>query len=126
MPEFEKIIQNYQPPEVTANFFVLYKDEISALDGYITLEENLHKFILLVIEEIEYSWGSEYANIDEYSIFYIDVEEKNNLKEITNEKLYHHVRGLKEIFIILLHNEIKYRIIENLPPVFEWFMSHSL
>ncbi|MHA1912785.1 MAG: hypothetical protein ACW986_01465 [Promethearchaeota archaeon] len=126
MPEFEKIIQNFQPAEVTANFFILYKDEVSSLDGVISFEEDLEKFIELVLEEIEYSWGSEYAKIDEFSIFYIDVEEKNNLKEITDEEIYQHVRTLKEIFILMLHKEIKYRIIENLPPVFEWFMAYSL
>jgi len=125
MPDFKKIMQNYQPSEVTAKFFVLYKDEISTLDGFISLEENLQKFILLVLEEIEYSWGPEYAKFDEFSIFYIDVEEKNNLKEIISEEIYQHVKGLKKIFILLLHNDIKYRIIENLPPVFEWFMAHS-
>lgn len=126
MPEFEKIMQNYQPSEVTANFFVLYKDETSSIDGVISLEETLQKFIELLLGEIEYCWGSEYADIDEFSIFYIDVEEKNNLKQISDEKVYQHVRGLKDIFILMLHNEIKYRIIENLPPVFDWYMAYSL
>ena len=112
-------MQNIQPSEVTANFFVLFNDEDVAIDGWISLEETLPKFISLLQEEIEY------ANMNDYLIFYIDLDEKNNLKEITDESIYQKVRVLKEIFIVVLHKDIKYRIIENLPLVFEWFMLYS-
>ena len=125
IPDFKKLMQNIQPSEVTANFFVLFKDEDVAIDGWISLEETLPKFISLLQEEIEYCWGAEYANMNDYLIFYIDLDEKNNLKEITDESIYQKVRVLKEIFIVILHKDIKYRIIENLPLVFEWFMLYS-
>jgi len=125
IPDFKKLMQNIQPSEVTANFFVLFKDEDVAIDGWISLEETLPKFISLLQEEIEYYWGAEYANMNDYLIFYIDLDEKNNLKEITGESIYQEVRVLKEIFIVVLHKDIKYRIIENLPLVFEWFMLYS-
>lgn len=123
--DFKKLMQNIQPSEVTANFFVLFKDEDIAIDGWISLEETLPKFISLLQEEIEYCWGPEYANMSDYLIFYVDLDEKNNLKEITDELIYQKVRVLKEIFIVVLHKDIKYRIIENLPLVFEWFMLYS-
>jgi len=118
-------MQNIQPSEVIINFFVLFKDENVSIDGWITLRETLPKFISLLQEEIEYCWGAEYANMNDYLIFYIDLDEKNNLKEITDETIYQKVRVLKEIFIVVLHKDIKYRIIENLPLVFEWFMVYS-
>ncbi len=122
MPDFEKIMKNYEPPEVTANFFVLYKDEESWLDGWISMEPSLEEFTSLIQEEIEYAWGSENANIADYIIFHIDLEDKNNLKEIKDNEYYQYIRQHQEIFIVVLHNDIKFRIIENIPAVFEWFM----
>jgi len=125
MPDFNKIMQNIQPSEVIVNFFVLFKDENVSIDGWITLGETLPEFISTLQEEIEYCWGVEYAIMNDYVIFYIDLDEKNNLKEITDEQIYQKVRVLKEIFMVVLHKDIKYRIIENLPLVFEWFMAYS-
>ncbi|MFX1376202.1 MAG: hypothetical protein ACFFA0_10340 [Promethearchaeota archaeon] len=125
MPDFKKVMENFQSSEITANFFVLFKDESVSIDGWISLEQTLSKFILLIQEEIEYCWGAKYAIMDDYTIFYIDIDEKYNLKEIKDEAIYQKVRKLNEIFIVILHKEIKYRIIENLPLVFEWFMAYS-
>ncbi|MFX0083710.1 MAG: hypothetical protein ACFE94_18320 [Candidatus Hodarchaeota archaeon] len=125
MPDFKKIMQNFQRSEVIANFFVLFKDEDISIDGWISLEETLPKFISHLQEEIEYCWGAEYADMDDYIIFYIDTDEKNNLKEITDEEVYQKIRKLGEIFMVVLHKDIKYRIIENLPLVFEWFQAFS-
>ena len=125
MPDLKKIKQNFQPLDVTANFFVLFKDEDVSIDGWISLEETLQKFISHLQGEIEYCWGAEYAKMNDYLIFYIDLDEKNNLKEIIDEQIYQKVKILKEIFMVILHKDIKYRIIENLPLVFEWFMAYS-
>ncbi|MFX1457527.1 MAG: hypothetical protein ACFFDB_19330 [Promethearchaeota archaeon] len=126
MPDFEKIQQNYEPSEITANFIVLFKDEINSIEGWIMLEESLNEFILRVEEELEYQWGKEDADMNDYSLFFIDTEDKNTLKEINTENSYQKLKSLEEIFIVILHQEIKYRIIENLPPVFDWFMEYSL
>ena len=126
MPDYDKIMQNYQPSEVDAQFFVLYVDEESSIDGVVSLDETLNEFISLLQGEIEYCWGVEYANMDDYLIFYIDLDDKNRLTEIIDENQYQIVRKFKEIFLVVLHKEIKYRIIENLPPVFDWFMLYSL
>lgn len=122
MPNFEKIMNNMEFPEVTANFFVLYKDEKTQLNGWISLEPSLEEFISVLRDEIEDSWELENIDIAEYLIFHIDLEDKNNLKEITDNQYYQWVMQLEDIFIIVLHKDIKYRIIENIPPVFEWFM----
>jgi hypothetical protein len=122
MPDFEKIKKNYTLPEVIANFFVLYKDEEDWLDGWISMEPSLEEFISLIQEEIEYSWGLDQVDMADYIIFHIDLDDKNNLKEIKNNQYYQLVRQLQEIYIVVLHKDIKYRIIENIPPLFEWFM----
>ncbi len=59
-----------------------------------------------------------------YHIFHINTEDKNKLQEVKDDQIYQQIRKLKDIFIVVLHREIKYRIIENLPPVFEWFMDN--
>jgi len=121
MPDFEKILAN-ETPEITANFFVLYKDEEAWINGWISMEASLEEFISIVKEEIEYSWDLEHVNMEDYLIFHIDLNDKNNLKEIKDDNYYQLIKLLDEIFIVVLHKDIKYRIIENIPPVFEWFM----
>ena len=123
MPKFENMMKNYNPSEVTGNFFALYKDEETWLEGWIEMEPTLEEFISLIQEEIEDSWGKENAEMSDYITFHIDLEDKNNLKEIKDNSYYQWVREQNEIFIVLLHKDIKYRIIENIPPVFEWFMN---
>jgi hypothetical protein len=122
MPEFEKVMDNHDPLEIIANFFVLYRDEESCLEGWISMEPSLEEFISLLKEEIEHSWGTEDSDMSDYSLFHIDLEDKNNMKEIQDNDYYLLVRECPEIFIIVLHKNIKYRIIENIPAVFEWFM----
>lgn len=122
MPNFEKITNNLELPEVTANFFILYKDEETYLNGWISLEPSLEEFISVLRDEIEYSWELDNVDMADYLIFHIDLEDKNNMKEITDNQYYQGVMQLEDIFIVVLHKDIKYRIIENIPSVFEWFM----
>jgi hypothetical protein len=122
MLDFEKIIENCNPLEVTVNFFVLYRDEETWLDGWISMEHFLEEFKNLVQEEIEYSLGLENSHMKDYEIFHINTENKNNMKQIKNNDYYLWVRGIKEIFIVVLHRDIKYYIIENVPILYEWFM----
>ena len=122
MPDFEKTMKNNELSEVTANFFVLYKDEETWLNGWISMEHSLEEFISVLREEIEYSWDYENIDMTDYVLFHIDLDDKNNMKEIKEDQYYQWVMQFEEIFIVVLHKDIKYRIIENIPPVFEWFM----
>ncbi len=115
-------MNNNEISEITANFFILYKDEENWLDGWISLDPSLEEFISVLREEIEYSWELENVDMSDYLLFHIDLDDKNNLKEIEDNEYYQLVRQLQDIFIVVLHKDIKYRIIENIPPVFEWFM----
>lgn len=121
MPDLEKIRQNQMVPEVTAKFFTLHKDESTYLSGWIALDRTLNRFISILLEEINYTWELNYQNMDDYAIFHIDIEDKNKLKEIKNEQSYQTVRNSKNIYLVILHKVIPYRIIENLPLVFNWF-----
>ncbi|MBY8985781.1 MAG: hypothetical protein KGD65_11970 [Candidatus Lokiarchaeota archaeon] len=125
MPDFEEIEQNFESSDITANFIIVFKDEIDSIEGWIMLEETLNEFNSHLQEEIEYYWGEDYADMKDYSIFHLNTEDKNTLKEIDTDKYYQNLKTLEQIFIVILHKEIKYRIIENLPPVFEWFMESS-
>ena len=122
----KKIIDNYDPPEVICKFFILDDIEESWLYGEITLDESLKQFIALIMAEIEYSWGSEFSDINDYFIYYIDTNDRNNLKEIKDETVYQTVKKLEEIYIAIIHKNITYRIIENIPPLFDWFMDYYL
>ncbi|MFX1275044.1 MAG: hypothetical protein ACFFBP_17940 [Promethearchaeota archaeon] len=126
MVDKKKIIDNYEPSENIGNFFILDDTEESWLYGEIELDEALDQFISLIKEEIDYSWGPEFSDMNEYLIFYIDTNDKNNLKEIKNNGIYQKVKKLEEIYIAIIHKKIPYRIIENIPPLFEWFMDFSL
>ncbi|MFX1281227.1 MAG: hypothetical protein ACFFA3_17885 [Promethearchaeota archaeon] len=53
--------------------------------------------------------------MNDYYIFYKDLNENDNLKGIKDELVYQKARNLNDIFIFFLHKEIKYQIIENLP-----------
>ena len=119
-------MKNYDPLEVTANFIIVYKDEESSMEGWISLEKTMLEFISLLKDEVEYQWGTEFAYMEDYMIFYIDLNDKNKLKDIKDEDTFQGVKKLEEIFLVILHKEIKYRIIENLPLVYEWFMSYPL
>lgn len=125
MPDFEEIKQNFEPTDITAEFIILFKDEIDSIEGWIALEETLSDFKSRLQEEIEYYWGKNDADMSDYSIFYLDTEEKNTLKDIDTDEFYQTLKTLEKIFIVILHKEVKYRIIENLPPVFDWFMELS-
>ncbi len=46
-------------PEVTANFFVSYKEDKINLYGWIKLDESFNEFLKLMQEEIVYDWGAE-------------------------------------------------------------------
>ena len=122
MNNFRKIDENIQFPEVTGNFIVVYEDQDIYLYGWIALDKTFDDFCSFLQEEIEYSWGFEYADMNNYLIFYIDMNDKNQLKEISDNQYYQNIRKQDEIFIVVLHKKIKYRIIENIPPVYDWFM----
>jgi hypothetical protein len=121
----KKILDNFQFSEVNANYFVLDKDEQTNLYGWIALDESFNDFLSLLRDEMEYSWGKEYSNLKEYNFYYIDLENKYNLVEINTDEIYKQTRKLKEIYLAILHKDIKSKIVQNIPLLYEWFMGIS-
>ncbi|MFW9874554.1 MAG: hypothetical protein ACFFG0_15725, partial [Candidatus Thorarchaeota archaeon] len=72
MPDFEKIMHNFRTSGIIANLFVLFKVEITYIEGWISLAKILLKFISPLQGEIEYCLGEEYYNMDDNLILYID------------------------------------------------------
>ncbi len=120
MPDFEKIKQNQQLPEVTAKFLALYKDQSTYLSGWIALDITLSQFASTIIDEINYSWDLGNQNMDDYAIFHIDTEDKNKLKEIKSEQDYQVIKNFTNICLVILHKDIPLHLIENLPLVYDW------
>lgn len=126
MVDKEKIIENYVKPEVVGHFFILDDSEESWLYGDIIIDETFDQFRSLVKGEIEFSWGQEFSNLDDYKFYHIDTEDKDNLITINDEEIFQKVRKLEEIFIAIIHNNITYKIIENIPPLFDWYQEYFL
>jgi hypothetical protein len=110
--------------ELKANLIIVLEEHEDWIEGWMLLDESLKEFKYHLEEEIEYNWGFEYADLDDYILFFIDVEDKNNLKEIKSEDMYQRLKQKDDIYIVVLEKTIKYRFIENLPCVFEWFSDY--
>jgi hypothetical protein len=121
MADFKKIEANYEEFEKIANFFVLHKNEENWLEGWIAVDKDLDQFFSNLSEEMNFTWDFERVVIEDYLLFQIDIKNKNLLKEIKSEKDFHSLGKQGNIFLVLLHKGFKYRIIENIPPVFDWF-----
>ncbi|MBN1802176.1 MAG: hypothetical protein JW891_11755 [Candidatus Lokiarchaeota archaeon] len=122
----EKILENYKPTDVVGKFFALGVSEKRWIHGEILLPNYLDMFVSIIQSEIEYSWGKECAYMGEYFIYHIDTEHKDDLKLINDNEYYKKVRSQKRIFIALVHKSIPYRIIENIPLLFDWYEENYL
>lgn len=122
----DKIFDYDTPTGDLAKFFILDDTEESWICGEIEFDENFEQFIALIKEEIEYSWGSDFSDMNNYLIYYIDTSDKNTLKLIEDETIYCSLKNHDERFIAIIHKAIPYKIIANIPPLFDWFMEDSL
>ncbi|TXT58192.1 MAG: hypothetical protein BAJALOKI2v1_420014 [Promethearchaeota archaeon] len=110
--------------EVKANLIIVLEEEEDWVEGWMLMDYYFEDFKYHLEDEIEYTWGSEYADLNEYHLFYIDIDDKNHLKEINTEQEYQEIKEKDEIYLVVLNKEIKYRFIENLPCVFDWFSDY--
>ena len=88
MVKIEKVFDNNINKEFYAKFFILDDTEESWLHGEIEIDEKFEDFISLIKEEIEYTWGVECSNMNDYIFYYIDTKDKNNLKIINKLSYY--------------------------------------
>jgi len=120
----KKIIDNFNDSTVKARLFVLNSDETLYLEGFIELDENFEEFVIFLTSEIKFTWNMKLLDISSFLILYIDTENDNRLIPIKSNDIYQLVRKMKDIFIVVLHQDIESRIIENIPLVFDWFMDN--
>jgi len=126
MPEKKEKIQNIRFPELTSNFIVLDENEDAYIDGWMSLEGTFEDLLENVQDQLKLPWGSKYKEMNDYIIYYIDILDKYNLICITDNEIFQDVKELNEVFIVVLHKNIEYKIIQNIPVVYDWFInSHS-
>ncbi len=107
--------------EVIGKFFVLNKTQSSFIQGWISINKSLKKFTKDIKEEIEYELDSEKVFIENYLMFFIDIND-NKLTEIKDDKTLSNIRRNKKIFIVLLDKIIKFSKIEDIPLLHKWYL----
>ncbi|MEJ2249866.1 MAG: hypothetical protein P8Y70_04310 [Candidatus Lokiarchaeota archaeon] len=120
MVDKNKIMGKVSFPKEAGNFFVLYEDQEAFTYGWISLEGSIEEFKTRLEDEIEYAWGFEYADLNEYNIFNIEIGNHYDLQKISDEEYYQKIKYQEEIYIVVLHKNIESRLIENFPEIYEW------
>lgn len=95
------------------------------LQGWITIEKTLKQFRKDIVEEIEYEWDSEKIFIENYNLFYIDIN-SNQLKKISDDKILNMARRADKIFIILLDKNLNFTTIKDIPLLEKWYKKNLL
>jgi len=123
MEEKKENLQKIRFPDEICDYIVVNEDEESYLEGWMSLEGSFEELLENLHLLLESAWGSKYANINDYIFYYIDVMDKYNLIYLTNNKIFKEIKKLNEILIVILHKNIKFKIIQNIPVVYDWFMN---
>jgi hypothetical protein len=120
MTRSENRVKNNTSNEVIGKFFVLNKKNNNYLQGWMTIERSLKQFKRDLVEEIEYEWDSEKAFIENYNLFYIDIN-NNKLKEIRDDKTLNTIRRYNKLFIVLLDKYLVFNTITDIPLLNKWY-----
>jgi hypothetical protein len=113
-------IENIGFKQKSGNFFILYKDQEAYIYGWIDLDGNLDDLMHRLEDELEYAWGLDYADINDYNLFNVEIGDHYDLVKIEDNFYFEKIKRQSEIFIVLIHKSIKTRLIENLPEIYEW------
>lgn len=107
--------------EVIGKYFFLNKTESSFIQGWIPITGSLKQFIRDIKEEIEYELDSENIIIENYLMFYIDINE-NKLTEIKDDKILNNIKRNKKIFLVLLDKKTNFSKMEDIPHLNKWYL----
>ncbi|MFX1418156.1 MAG: hypothetical protein ACFE9N_04455 [Promethearchaeota archaeon] len=107
--------------EVIGKYFFLNKIESSFIQGWIPITGSLKQFIRDIKEEIEYELDSENIIIENYLMFYIDINE-NKLTEIKDDKILNNIKRNKKIFLVLLDKKTNFSKMEDIPHLNKWYL----
>ncbi|MFX1389073.1 MAG: hypothetical protein ACFE9Z_03305 [Promethearchaeota archaeon] len=120
MTRSDNLVKNSTLNEAIGKFFVLNKKNNNYLQGWMTIERTLKQFKKDIVEEIEYEWDSEKIFIENYNLFYIDLND-NILKEIRDDKTLSTIRRFSKLFIVLLDKNLLFSTIRDIPLLDEWY-----
>ena len=123
MQEKKENLQKIRFPDEVLDYIVVHEDEESYLEGWMSLEGSFEELLENIRIVLESAWGYKYASVNDYKFYYIDVIDNYNLIYFINNKIFEEIKKRKEIFIVILHKNIEFKIIQNIPIVYEWFMS---
>lgn len=120
MNRYESTAKKRVPNEVVGKFFILNKIQDKPIKGWINVDNNLKEFLRNLKEEIESAWDLEKIFIENYLLYYIDID-NNSLVQIKDNKTLNVVRRNNKIFIVLLDKRFLFDKIEDLEPLAKWY-----
>ncbi|MFX0178514.1 MAG: hypothetical protein ACFE85_20055 [Candidatus Hodarchaeota archaeon] len=120
MNRYESTAKKRVPNEVVGKFFILNKIQDKPIKGWINVDNNLKEFLRNLKEEIESAWDLEKIFIENYLLYYIDID-NNSLVHIKDNKTLNVVRRNNKIFIVLLDKRFLFDKIEDLEPLAKWY-----
>jgi hypothetical protein len=123
MQEKKEKLQKIRFPDKIFDYIIVHEDEESYLEGWMSLEGSFEELLENLRIILESAWGSKYTSVSDYKFYYIDVLNNYNLIYFTNNKIFEEIKKLNEIFIVILHEKIEFKIIQNIPVVYDWFMN---
>ena len=120
MNQYESVAKKGSQNEVVGKFFILNKTQSKPIKGWINIDSTLKEFLRNLKEEIESGWDLEKVFIENYLLYYIDIN-KNSLIHIEDNKILNAVRRNNKIFIVLLDKKFLIKKIEDIEPLAKWY-----
>lgn len=120
MNQYESAAKKRSQNEVVGKFFILNKTQSKPIKGWINIDITLKEFLRNLKEEIESGWDLEKIFIENYLLYYIDIN-INSLIQIKDNKTLNAVRRNNKIFIVLLDKRFLFNKIEDIEPLAKWY-----
>lgn len=125
MNQYDSVAKKGGQSDVVGKFFILNKTQSKPIKGWINIDNNLKEFLRNLKEEIESGWDLEKIFIENYLLYYIDIN-NDSLIEVKDNKILNAVRRTNKIFIVLLDKRLVYEKIEDIEPLAKWYHENLL
>ena len=124
MNHYEDILKDYPSNDIEGKLFVLDKTQQKWFQSWISIDSNLKAFTKNLKEEIDYSWNVDNIFIENFLIYYINTD-NDTLIEIRDNKTLSLARRREKLFIVLLDKNLKFKTIEDIKPLHEWYLLNN-